>query len=96
MSERLPVGLACCGRETSVLPRAKTDVAVSHNPTITYDVEEHAAEIHDQAETYVDDVELIRRLIGDRGRLRMLEPFGGTRRIMVPLTYDGHGPRMTL
>jgi hypothetical protein len=48
------------------------------------------AELYDRSETYVDDVELIRRLIGESGPLNILEPFSGTGRILVPLAQDGH------
>ena len=61
-------------------------------PTRTnmYDVEPHIAEIYDQSETYTDDVDLIRSLIGGRRSLRVLEPFCGTGRILIPLALDGH------
>jgi SAM-dependent methyltransferase len=55
-----------------------------------YDVELHVAEIYDQIETHTDDVALIRRLIEGRGPLRILEPFCGTGRILIPLALDGH------
>jgi SAM-dependent methyltransferase len=55
-----------------------------------YDVDSHIAEIYDQIETTSDDVDLIRRLIGSRGPLRILEPFCGTGRILLPLALDGH------
>jgi SAM-dependent methyltransferase len=55
-----------------------------------YDVEPHIAEIYDQVETYTDDIDLIRRLIGGRRSLRILEPFCGTGRILIPLALDGH------
>jgi len=48
------------------------------------------AELYDQSETYTDDVELIRRLIGDCGPLNILECFSGTGRILIPLAQDGH------
>jgi len=48
------------------------------------------AELYDQTETYTDDVELIRRLIGDSGPLNILECFSGTGRILIPLAQDGH------
>lgn len=48
------------------------------------------AELYDRFENYADDVELIRRLIGDAGSLRILECFSGTGRILVPLAQDGH------
>ena len=63
---------------------------MSYNETNMYDVEPHVAEIYDQVETYADDVELIRGLIGERGPLRILEPFCGTGRILIPLALDGH------
>jgi SAM-dependent methyltransferase len=63
---------------------------MSHNTTNMYDIEPHIAEIYDQIETYTDDVELIRHLIGRWGPLRILEPFCGTGRILIPLALDGH------
>jgi hypothetical protein len=48
------------------------------------------AELYDQSETYVDDVELIRRLIGESRPLNILEPFSGTGRILIGLAQDGH------
>ncbi len=63
---------------------------MSYNATNMYDIEPHIAEIYDQIETYTDDVELIRRLMGRRGPLRILEPFCGTGRILIPLALDGH------
>jgi len=55
-----------------------------------YDIEPHVAEIYDQVETQTQDVALIRRLISGRGSLRILEPFFGTGRILLPLVLDGH------
>jgi SAM-dependent methyltransferase len=55
-----------------------------------YDIEPHIAEVYDQHETFTDDVALIRNLVVDRGRLRILEPFCGTGRILIPLALDGH------
>ncbi len=63
---------------------------MSYNMTNAYDIEPHIAEIYDQVETYADDVALIRRLIGGRGLLRILEPFCGTGRIPISLALDGH------
>lgn len=63
---------------------------MSYNATNMHDIEPHVAEIYDQANTYTDDVELIRNLIGARGPLRILEPFCGTGRILIPLAFDGH------
>ena len=60
------------------------------NDTNMYDIESHVAEIYDQVETCTDDVELLRKLIGGRGPLRILELFCGTGRILIPLALDGH------
>jgi SAM-dependent methyltransferase len=57
---------------------------------IMYDIEPHVAEIYDQVEAYTDDIALIRRLVGGREHLRILEPFCGTGRILIPLALDGH------
>ena len=62
---------------------------MSKNPRI-YDIHPAIAEAYDRHETQTDDVELIRRLIGGRGPLRVLEPFCGTGRILLPLALDGH------
>jgi len=71
------------------VPGSYGDILVSYN-AILYDIEPHVAEVYDQTETYTDDVGLIRTLIGERGPLRILEPFCGTGRILVPLVLDGH------
>ena len=56
----------------------------------TYDLDHHIAEIYDQTETYTDDVDLLRRLLGKCRSLRIFEPFCGTGRILIPLAEDGH------
>jgi SAM-dependent methyltransferase len=48
------------------------------------------AELYDQSETCTDDVELIRKLIGNSKPLKVLEVFSGTGRILIPLAEDGH------
>ena len=63
---------------------------MSVNKTNMYDVDEYIAEVYDQVETQTDDVALIRSLIRGRGRLKILEPFCGTGRILIPLALDGH------
>lgn len=63
---------------------------MSQNLTNTYETDLPIAEIYDQVETQTDDVELIRSLIEGRGGLRILEPFCGTGRILIPLALDGH------
>jgi len=55
-----------------------------------YDLDSHIAEIYDQEEDHIDDVEFLRRLLGQRSPLRILEPFCGTGRILIPLAQDGH------
>jgi SAM-dependent methyltransferase len=59
------------------------------NPN-SYDLSPYIAEVYDMQETYTDDVQLLRRLIGGRMALRILEPFCGTGRILVPLACAGH------
>lgn len=63
---------------------------MSHQSTNMYDIDTHVAEIYDQIEAYTEDVDLIRDLIDGRGSLRILEPFCGTGRILLPLALDGH------
>ena len=63
---------------------------VSRNDTNTYDADRYIAEIYDQVETQTEDVKLIRRLIAGSERLRILEPFCGSGRILIPLAQDGH------
>lgn len=58
--------------------------------TNAYDCNFHVAEIYDQVETEMNDVTLIRRLVGSQGSLKILEPFCGTGRILIPLALDGH------
>jgi hypothetical protein len=48
------------------------------------------AEIYDQTETQTDDIAQIRRLIADQWGIRILEPFAGTGRLVIPLAQDGH------
>jgi SAM-dependent methyltransferase len=55
-----------------------------------YDLDIHVAEIYDLFETEQNDVELLRRLIGATCSLRILEPFCGTGRLLLPLAQDGH------
>jgi SAM-dependent methyltransferase len=55
-----------------------------------YDVTPQIAEFYDLSENYTDDVDLIRQLIEGKGCLRILEPFCGTGRILIPLAVDGH------
>ena len=63
---------------------------MSRNEANTYDADRYIAEIYDQHETQTEDVTLIRTLIAGRGPLRILEPFCGNGRILIPLATDGH------
>ena len=54
-----------------------------------YDVEEHIAEIYDQVETTVEDVELIKELLKEYQCKNVLEPFCGTGRILLPIAKEG-------
>lgn len=63
---------------------------MSVNATNLYDVDRAVAEVYDLHETYTDDVDLLRRLLGGRGPLRILEPFCGNGRTLIPLAEDGH------
>jgi SAM-dependent methyltransferase len=55
-----------------------------------YDLDPHVAELYDQQETYRDDVDLILNLLGSSGARRILEPFCGTGRMLIPLALAGH------
>lgn len=48
------------------------------------------AEIYDQTMTQMEDVVLLRHLIGEMTGLDILECFSGTGRILLPLLADGH------
>ncbi len=63
---------------------------MSHNQINAHDADSHVAEIYDQCETKLDDVNFIRELIGNFGTIKILEPFCGTGRISIPLALDGH------
>jgi SAM-dependent methyltransferase len=63
---------------------------LSQNDVNLYDVNECVAQLYDQIIDDTMDVCLLRRLIGGRGPLRILEPFCGTGRILIPLAEDGH------
>lgn len=57
---------------------------------MVYDLDDHVAELYDRLITDTEDIALIRRLIGPRKGLQILEPFCGTGRILIPLACDGH------
>ncbi len=58
--------------------------------TQKYSADSHIAEIYDQVETQLDDVDLIVRLIGPSTGLTIFEPFCGTGRMLIPLARQGH------
>ena len=58
--------------------------------TKAYDLDRCVVEIYDRTETQAEDVALIRRLLAGRAELRILEPFCGNGRILIPLAQDGH------
>lgn len=60
------------------------------NSGIVYDVDLRVAELYDQIENSLDDVLLIQKLTDGSGPLRILEPFCGTGRILIPLVLSGH------
>lgn len=67
------------------------------NPFNVYDIDEHVAEIYDQQITASADLDFVRRLIGQYAPagaptrpLRILEPFCGSGRLLLPLAQDGH------
>jgi len=62
---------------------------MSINDQNMYDLEAHIAEIYDRFETQTEDIEFIRKGIIAGGTLRILEPFCGTGRILIPLALDG-------
>jgi len=56
-----------------------------------YDVDPHIAEVYDgDWATDADEVDDIRAFLGERVPLRILEPFVGTGRILLPLVQAGH------
>ncbi len=63
---------------------------MNHNAINAYDADTHVAEIYDQSETELKDVDCIRGLIRNLGPLQILEPFCGTGRMLIPLALDGH------
>ena len=52
-------------------------------------IDQYIAEIYDRTETQRDDVALILSLIGDREETRVLEPFCGHGRVLIPLAEAG-------
>lgn len=63
---------------------------MAQNTDSWYEADARAAEYYDQIETGTDDIQFVRRRIEGLGSLRILEPFCGTGRILIPLAQDGH------
>jgi SAM-dependent methyltransferase len=64
--------------------------ASATNQVMVYDViDKYIAEIYDQQETQCDDVNLLLSLIGSR-QCKILEPFCGHGRILIPLAQAGY------
>ena len=63
---------------------------MAQNTDSWYEADARAAEYYDHIETGTDDIDFIRSRIEGLGRLRILEPFCGTGRILIPLAQDGH------
>lgn len=67
-----------------------SNLASATNQTASYDAIDHCiAEIYDQHETQRDDVALIKSLVGDKPA-RILEPFCGHGRMLIPLAEAGY------
>ena len=63
---------------------------MSINQVSLYDFDQHVSEIYDRIESGTDDLIQIRNLIGQQIELRILEPFCGTGRLLIPLAEDGY------
>ncbi len=63
---------------------------MSCNQVNPFDVDPHVAEIYDRVEYGTEDVAFILRLADGLGPLRVLEPFCGTGRVILPLAQAGH------
>ena len=55
-----------------------------------YDIDSCITEIYDQFETQREDIQLLRGIIGQDKPLKILEPFCGNGRILIPMAQDGH------
>lgn len=62
---------------------------MSFNQQNSYDIDPHIAEIYDQLETETVDVDFLKNLMEGEKIKRILEPFCGTGRMIIPLASDG-------
>ena len=63
---------------------------MSFNQQNSYDIDPHIAEIYDQLETGTVDVDFLKNLMEGNSIQRILEPFCGTGRMILPLAKDGY------
>jgi len=63
---------------------------MSRNQVNPFDVDPHVAEIYDRVEYGTEDVAFILRLAAGLGSLKVLEPFCGSGRVVLPLVEAGH------
>ena len=63
---------------------------MSINQHNLYDFHIDIAETYDQNENLTQDVELLRNLLGNKGRLNILITFCRTGRMLFPLSIDDH------
>jgi SAM-dependent methyltransferase len=63
---------------------------MARNQVNPFDVDPHVAEIYDRVEYGRDDVAFILRLAAGLGPLKVLEPFCGSGRVLLPLAEAGY------
>jgi SAM-dependent methyltransferase len=78
------------GRTANCTCFAILNSKMAQNPTNPYEIDPHVADLYDLIESGVQDVDFIRRLCAGQPPLRILEPFCGTGRVILPLAQDGH------
>jgi len=54
------------------------------------EIADYIAEFYDKSDCGTEDIDFMLKLIGNRKELRILEPFCGTGRILIPLANAGH------
>ena len=75
----------------SILGKDAMNGIPATNRAESYDaIDRYIAEIYDQTETQQDDVVLIKSLVGTTRAARILEPFCGHGRILIPLAKAGY------
>ena len=61
-----------------------------NNPIDNDQLEAYSCELYDQSDCYENDIEFILNLLKGKGCSRILEPFCGSGRILVPLLQEGY------